>query len=138
VPPAAPIPAPAYAPGDDPAARYASGVRSSFEARQARQGPLDGRWTLSDTDGHGLYVFQLADPGPGRGPVEGAWRDLDRQGAADALGFLDAAERSGQGLILSFREAQLRTVTLTQGTDGRWTGQIVSEGQARPVVMTRS
>jgi hypothetical protein len=117
---------------------YESGVRSTFQAREARQGPLDGRWALNDPDGKGLYMIQLADPGPGRGPVEGAWRDLAREGAVGSSGFLTSAERAGQDLVLKFQEDQLCVVTLTLGADGRWTGRLQSAEGTRPVVMTRS
>lgn len=117
---------------------YKSGVRSSFQARQSRQGPLDGRWVLNDPDGKGLYMLQLADPGAGRGPVEGAWRDLGRQGAADASGFLISADRSGQTLVLTFEEGNSCVVTLMLGADGRWTGALRTANRNQPVVMTRS
>ena len=134
---AAPPPYEPESPGPDRAATYAAGVRSAFEAREARQGPLDGRWTLSDADGRELYMFQFADPGPGRGPVEGAWRDLDHQGG-EASGFLAGADRSGQALVLRFEDGQARTVTLTLGADGRWTGRLQADDRSRAVVMTRS
>ena len=133
--PPAPIP---YAPTPEEQAKiYESGVRSTFEAREARQGPLDGRWVLADAEGKSLYMFQLADPGPGRGSVEGAWRDLARQGAAGASGFLSSADRSGQDLVLRFEEDAPCVVTLAQGADGRWTGVLRAAAASRPVVMTR-
>ena len=141
-PPSAPsvpqAPIPYQSRYDDGPDRYASGVRSNFQAREARQGDLDGRWTLSDPDGKGLYVFQFADPGPGRGPVEGAWRDLARQGAPNASGFLDAADRTGSALSLSFEETGRLTITLIQGADGRWTGVIHDADRTKPVIMTKS
>jgi len=140
-PPASrPSPPPPPPPGPTPeeqAKIYESGVRSTFEAREARQGPLDGRWVLADAEGKSLYMFQLADPGPGRGSVEGAWRDLARQGAAGASGFLSSADRSGQDLVLRFEEDAPCVVTLAQGADGRWTGVLRAAAASRPVVMTR-
>ncbi|HUO21313.1 MAG TPA: hypothetical protein VMU59_02215 [Caulobacteraceae bacterium] len=126
------------APGGEPPTRYDQGMRSSFQAREARQGDLDGRWTLTDPDGKALYVFQLADPGRGRGPVEGAWRDLGQAGGPAASGFIDAADRVGRALTLNFQDAGPCTVTLTQAPDGRWTGQIKTAAATRPVVMARS
>lgn len=117
---------------------YESGVRSSFEARESRQGPLDGRWVLNGADGKGLYMIQFDDPGPGRGPVEGAWRDLVRQGAVGSSGFLASADRSGQDLVVKFQENAPCVVTLALGADGRWTGSLRTADGSRPVVMTRS
>jgi hypothetical protein len=135
--------APVYAPPPEPTAQerarmYESGVISNFQAREARQGPLDGRWALNDADGKTLYMIQFADPGPGRGPVEGAWRDVVRQGAVGASGFLDSADRSGQALVLKFESDQPCVVTLTLGADGRWSGTLRTGERSRPVVMTRS
>ena len=140
-PPPAIAPPLASAPSSPPDGRaspYESSIRSTFEAREAQQGPLDGRWVLSDAAGKGLYMIQLADPGPGRGPVEGAWRDLGRQGAANASGFLASADRAGEALVLRFEEGQAWVVTLTLGPDGRWSGRMQAADQSRPVVMTRS
>jgi hypothetical protein len=141
-PPVVSAPAPAAPPEPPPpnpgVSLYESDVRSTFQAREARQGPLDGRWTLSDADGKGLYMFQFSDPGPGRGPVEGAWRDLGRQGAVDSSGFIARADRSGQGLVLRFEGKPSWVVTLTLGADGRWIGRMQTADQTRPVVMTRS
>ncbi|HVY32920.1 MAG TPA: hypothetical protein VG960_00740 [Caulobacteraceae bacterium] len=145
---AEPPPAPAAAPAPPPpppgptpeerAQMYESGVRSTFQAREARQGPLDGRWVLTGADGKSLYMIQLADPGPGRGPVEGAWRDLERQGAVGASGFLASAERLGQELVLKFDEDAPCVVTLTLGADGRWSGALRTAAANRPVTMSRS
>lgn len=132
---------PAPPPGPTPEERaqlYESGVRSTFQAREARQGPLDGRWVLAAADGEKLYMLQLADPGLGRGPVEGAWRDLARQGAVGASGFLASADRSGPDLVLKFNEDAPCVVTLTLGADGRWSGALQTAAASRAVTMTRS
>jgi hypothetical protein len=83
-------------------------------------------------------MLQLTDPGTGRGPVEGAWRDLSRQGAVGASGFLTSAEHLGRDLVLKFEEGQSCVVTLTEGPDGRWTGALRTGEGNRPVSMTRS
>ncbi len=138
-PPSPPVPPPAPELTPDERARmYETGVRSSFEARESRQGPLDGRWLLADADGKNLYMLQLTDPGVGRGPVEGAWRDLERQGAVGASGFLASADRYGADLVLKFEEGDPCVVTLVLGADGRWTGSLRTADRSRPVVMTRS
>jgi hypothetical protein len=129
---------PAVSAPADRAQRYESSLRASFQAREARQGDLDGRWTLTDVDGKALYIFQLADPGPGRGPVEGAWRDLGRTDGARTSGFIDAAARSGRSLTVNFQDAGPCTVTLTEGADGRWTGQIKVGDKTQAVVMGRA
>ena len=134
-PPPPPPPGPTI---EERAQMYESGVRSSFQARESRQGPLDGRWALTDADGKSLYMLQLTDPGIGRGPVEGAWRDLRRQGAVGASGFLTSAERSGQDLVLKFEEGDACVVTLVLGADGRWTGALHIANRSQPVAMTRS
>lgn len=130
-----PLPGPTV---EERAQMYESGVRSSFQARESRQGPLDGRWVLTDADGKSLFMLQLTDPGVGRGPVEGAWRDMERQGAVGASGFLTSADRSGPDLVLKFEEGDACVVTLAQGADGRWTGALRVADHSRPVVMTRS
>jgi hypothetical protein len=140
-PPAAPSPPAPSAASPPSALYYESGVRTQFQAQEARQGPLDGRWSLDDADGKALFDLQLADPGPGRGPVEGAWRDLGRQGALDETGFIAGAERVGQTLTLSFSEppqTEPWTAVLTQGADGRWSGQMRRADQILAVVMTPS
>jgi hypothetical protein len=133
--PPPPLPGPTV---EERAQMYESGVRSSFQARESRQGPLDGRWVLTDADGKSLFMLQLTDPGVGRGPVEGAWRDMERQGAVGASGFLTSADRSGPNLVLKFEEGDACVVTLAQGADGRWTGALRVADHSRPVVMTRS
>ena len=47
-PPVVASPSPPETSPEQRARMYESGVRSSFQARQSRQGPLDGRWVLND------------------------------------------------------------------------------------------
>jgi hypothetical protein len=124
-------------------------IAAAAKAAEAMQGPLDGLWRLTDGRGDTLFVFDLADPGgppaplaadPDKPGVEGAWREPGRAGAPGALGLVDQVRRAGARVRLSFVEgarAQPRTVSLTRGRGGRWSGVLSAEGARRRVVMTR-
>lgn len=98
---------------------YESRIRASLVATQTFQGPLDGGWRLAGPSGP-LYDLQLVDRNTGA--VEGAWRDLRRPGALTGSGLLDAVERDGAALRLTFDGG--KTAVLTPGADGAWTGQL--------------
>ena len=134
-----PAPAPPSA-RIDPAAptdAYDSRVQQSFAAAQSFQGPLDGGWTLSATGEGQLYALRFVDRG---GRLEAAWRDLRRNGALGASGFVDQVERSGGRLTLGFSPiAGVRDVaTLTAGVGNRWTGQLDENGRKRAVALAKT
>jgi hypothetical protein len=110
---------------------YESRLRASFASAQGFQGPLDGAWTLSTSDGAGLYSLKLVDRGTG--VVEGAWRDLRRPGAISASGFVDEIRQEGGRLTLRFAGA---SGTFTGGYGSAWQGQL-EEGGRRVQVSLR-
>jgi hypothetical protein len=124
-------------------------VRGAFAAAEALRGGLDGRWRLSNADGTPLYIFQLADSGYASDPrsstpwaptIEGAWRDLQREGAIDSSGFVTAVERTGGAVVIRFYNrdpSRPLVVTLTQGASGDWSGALEADGARRSVVMSR-
>lgn len=118
---------------------YDQRLRSSFASAQGLQGPLDGSWILA-ADGVGdVYVFELVDRGYGL--VEGAWRDLRRKGALTGSGFIDVIERSGSQITLRFAarpDVAPTAATLTAGADGRWSGELIDQGQSRPATLRRN
>jgi hypothetical protein len=118
---------------------YEARLRSSYNAAQGMQGPLDGRWTLVGPGGQALYSLQLVDSGLGAG-LEGAWGDPRRKGAVDGSGFLDDIQRSGADLFLRFAPkpgAELTVVALRPTPDGRWTGEIYEKGDRKLVTLRR-
>ena len=110
-------------------------LRQSAAAAQALQGPLDGRWTLSDPRGHTIYVLQLADPPQGAGPLQGAWRD-----PGGDLGPVDAIARSGENLVIVFtrdpghKPARLQ---LRHAAHDEWRGQLRVGGESWAVRLVR-
>jgi hypothetical protein len=123
-------------------------VRAAFAAAEALRGGLDGRWRVSSSDGVALYVFQFADSGVSPDPrsstpwtptIEGAWRDLQREGAVDNSGFINSIQRDGASLVIRFFNrdpvhAEVLTLSLQAG--GAWRGSLDGAGH-RVVVMNR-
>jgi hypothetical protein len=103
-------------------AAYDSRLKASLISAQSFQGPLDGGWRLAGATG-ALYDFQLVDRN--NGVVEGAWRDLSRPGAPAGSGFVDAIERDGRAVRLTFDGGKV--ATLAPGANG-WQGEL--NGQA--------
>ncbi|MDR6626533.1 hypothetical protein [Caulobacter segnis] len=129
---------PIPAPGEPTSAEqvYELRVRGSIAAAQNLQGPLDGQWRVAGPDGTPLYALQIVDKASGAAPLEGAWRDLRRTGAPGSTGLIDDLQREGEGLSARFsaREGgQASTLTLRPDADGRWAGELVEDGAARPV-----
>ena len=129
-PPASDVPAPS-------SEAYDSRVRQSFAAAESFQGPLDGGWTLSATGEGQLYAIRFVDKA---GRLEAAWRDLRRQGALGASGFVDQVDRSGGRLTLRFSPAAgVRDVaTLTAGSGGVWSGELDENGRKRVVSLAKT
>jgi len=116
---------------------YESRIRSSFQAAQGLQGPLDGGWTVRAHDGAALLGFQLVDRGYGY-PPEGAWRVL---GGSGRVGLIDSLDR--QPTILTIRITRVygkptTVLTLSQMSDGSWVGDLTDEAGTRPVTMRRN
>ena len=103
---------------------YDARIRSSFASAQSFQGPLEGGWTLSVANDGDRYVLQIVDR---RDRLEAVWRDIRRVGSPDASGLVDEIQRTGAALTLRFTDASAAavTVTLREGGDGRWTGDLV-------------
>ncbi|HEY2658810.1 MAG TPA: hypothetical protein VGI79_03745 [Caulobacteraceae bacterium] len=127
-----------------------STVQSAYAAAEQRQGQLDGRWRLSDGAGVPLFDFQLTDPGGSRSPrasnpehpdIEGAWRDLRREGGVGASGFLLSVRRDGTNLEIRFYETDPRRpsrLMLHPTADGGWTGELTEGGPAKFVFLDQS
>ncbi len=109
-----------YSPGDTEAA-YDQGVASAEIRVDQSAGPLDGRWRVTDEQGHVLFAMVLDDDG--RGPAEGGWRGGSGAGAAmvdggvitlDGLGVL-MLEPAGSGWRGTLTEgSRSRAVTLSR------------------------
>lgn len=122
-------------PPDNRAQAYDARIRGSFAAAQSFQGPLDGGWTLT---GRGWrYNFQIVDR---RDRLEAVWRNPERAGALDASGVVDAIERNGSTLTLSFDEKPyvVARVTLHSGPDGRWSGEMWRGDERFAVTLERT
>lgn len=115
---------------------YDARIRASFASAQSFQGPLDGGWTLSDRYGD-RYVLQIVDR---RDRLEAVWRDLRRAGALNGSGLVDSIQRADGGVTLKFTETQTPDLTLTlrEGTDGRWTGKLVRGETSFEVTLRRT
>jgi hypothetical protein len=123
-------------PGD---INYRNRVLSNYQATQNRLGPFDGRWTVSGSGGD-MFVLQLTDPGEG-GKIEGAWRDLRRNGAGRS-GLIDSIVRDGDMVTVNFVEAQGGQpveVRLRSPQPGGWLGEAnTPEGGRQSIVMHRA
>lgn len=119
-------------------------VRQSYAAADSRQGPLEGLWRLSRSDGAPLFSFQLTDLP--QGGVEGAWRDLRRTSALGGSGFIAEIYRDGETLRLSLYERDgdpaTEIILSPSGTGagagaGEWTGSLWDDHAKLPVTMKR-
>ncbi|MDR3508057.1 MAG: hypothetical protein P4L64_09190 [Caulobacteraceae bacterium] len=126
-----------------------STVTAAYQAAEQRQGPMDGHWRLSDNDGAPLFDFMLTDTGglrsarfsrPDHPDIEGAWRDLRREGSRDDAGVLDSVRQDGDTLIITFSEHhpdQALRLVVKRAANGEWTGALDEGGTERPVFMNR-
>ena len=118
---------------------YDTRLRASFASAQGFQGPLDGGWTLTTSDGGGdLYALQLVDRAD---RLEGVWRDLRRKGALNGSGLIDDIRRQGRELTLRFTPtpgAAAALATLHTDDNDRWTGELGEADHRRPVVLRRT
>ena len=127
----------------------AAAIREAYINAENQQGPLDGRWRLSTTQGVAIFAFVFADTGgapsprastPSNPDIEGAWRDLGREGAADASGLLADVRHVADGVEIHFYSPGASgavMVTLHRGEGGVWSGVLVQAGGSTPVTMTR-
>lgn len=117
---------------------YQNRVLGVFHAAQGRQGALDGRWRVN-ADGVDVYILQFADPGVGESRIEGAWRNVRREGGLDASGFIDQVSREGDEVVVRFTDAARRAaeIRLRNSSDGAWAGRIIWPQGGANVVMTR-
>jgi hypothetical protein len=123
----------------EPDVNYQNRVLSNFQASQGRQGPFDGRWTVTGSSGD-MFVLQLTDPGEG-GRIEGAWRDMRRAGGGRS-GLIDSITRDGEMVVVNFVETQGGTpveVRLRSAQPGGWLGEAnTPEGGRQSIVMHRA
>lgn len=118
---------------------YQNKVLGNFNASQGRQGPYDGRWTVSGSAGD-MFILQLTDPGEG-GKIEGAWRDVRRVGGGRS-GLIDSITRDGDAVIVNFVEqsgGQPVEVRLRSPQPGGFLGEASTpEGGRQSIVMHRA
>lgn len=115
--------------------RFQVGVESARLAAEARLGPLDGAWVLTDADGKPLYDLILTDPAPS-GLVEGAWRAHAAPDGPAGSGVMADARRDGDAVLLFFYPpGATEPSTLTIRPDeGGWRAELVGpDGAAREV-----
>ncbi len=159
-PPASPPPPAAYAapgpgrptninetgvaPDGPPSARdlvYENRVRATYNAAQGAQGPMDGRWTLTEQgSGATLFVFQLVDA-PRTGALEGVWRDPSRPPGVNASGIVADVSRDGGHVTLTFsptNSGSTVVLVLLPSADGSWSGEMQANGVSRAVVLRRN
>ncbi len=118
---------------------YESRVLGAFRVTQGVQGPLDGRWHVSGSDGVAIYTLQLTDPGGGEQRIEGAFRNL-KSGGVGSSGFIDTVRRDGDAVIFSFKEGIRDTpveLRLREEPNGVWVGEAQSGGIAQGVIANR-
>lgn len=113
-------------------------IAASAAAAEALHGPLDGGWVLNDARGQTLYLFQIADPVPGEGALEAAWRDPAGVGGDAAPGAVASILLTGGRLILRFAAAG-EPVSVILAADGRdaWTGHVERRGRRTAVTLRR-
>ncbi len=120
-----------------PDTAFGQRMRDSAAAAQALQGPLDGRWTLTDAKGHTLYLLEIADPAQGAAPLTAAWSDPRTR----ALGGVETISRAGDHLRLAFApdpSGGTVRLSLRRLKGGVWSGRAASQGRERPVRLKRS
>ncbi len=138
-------------PPTDPLGDPAKGltISAAYISAELRRGPLDGLWQVSDADNLPLYNLQLSDPGAAippfpedvqAEPIEGAWRDLRRDGRSRSAGVLLSAVRQADRLTLRFQPQDpgaILQLVLRPARDGGWIGRIEDGGPGQAVFMFR-
>ena len=113
---------------------YDQGVTQAEQDSDARMGPLDGRWTLRDSQGRDIAYLVLFDAGEDWS-IEGAWMRPGRPGAAGALAPVEEVSRAADGSI-SARLGDLGVLTLTPSVGGQWTSMLSRGDNTTPVALT--
>ncbi|HEX2814903.1 MAG TPA: hypothetical protein VHN39_00810 [Phenylobacterium sp.] len=115
---------------------YDARIRSSFASAESFQGPLDGGWTLTERGDVDRYALQIVDR---RDRLEAVWRDLRRAGSLNASGLVDDIQRTGPDLTLRFASGDIAClISLHQGADGRWIGDLARGDQHFTVTLRRT
>lgn len=133
-------PAAATAQNDANDAAIDARIRTSAEAAESLQGPLDGAWTLVSAAGGPIFAFQIVDKPGGRDPLEGVWRDLRRAPAPGDIGVIATLVRGSDTLTIGFvaKPGQPAVdIELKSGADGRWTGELREAGASTAVSLRR-
>jgi hypothetical protein len=126
----------AAAPDQGPDQVFEQRMRDSAAAAQALQGPLDGRWTVTDARARVVYVLQIADAPHAAAPLTAAWSDPHM----GALGGVDAISRAGDRLNLAFApdpDGPPVRLSLRRLKRGGWRGLLTSGALKRPVRLKR-
>lgn len=115
---------------------YDARIRASFASAESFQGRLDGGWTLAEPHGD-YYALQIVDR---RDRLEAVWRNVRRTGSLNASGLVDEIQHRGGELTLRFTEypSPASRVTLKEGADGAWSGQLVRGDQIIAVTLRRT
>lgn len=108
-----------FSPGDSETA-YDQGVDSAEIRADQTAGPLDGRWRMTDEQGHTICDLVLSDAGD---PVEGGWRTVDGSGVATV--------ENGVLTLVGLGTLQL------QADGGGWRGTLTGNGRSRPATLSR-
>jgi hypothetical protein len=112
-------------------------ITASAVGAEAFQGPLDGAWVIRDAAGRPLYFIQFADPVPGHGDLQAAWRD-PAQSSPGGVGPVTAISLKGHSLTLVFTpRGGSVSVTLTQAGKDHWTGLIERRGRQITASLSR-
>lgn len=109
---------------------YEQGLAQAEIDADARSGPLDGLWRVTDLNGEALLALSLTDQGGGRG-IEGAWRRLNGR---PVIGATDPAVTDGTSIVISAASGELRLQRSATG----WSGALVQNGRSRPVILVRA
>ena len=124
------------APPPDPGLAIGQRLGESAVAAQGLQGPLDGNWTLKDSEGRPLLILELSDPPGGDGPPQGAWRPAGVPAPGDPdLGQIARLSRRGDRLGLEIADAPGGPIRIELRRTGRrfWRGVMIRAGRRRAV-----
>jgi hypothetical protein len=103
-------------------------IAQARAAEQQLQGPLDGHWIVRTDRGRPVLALQLIDPPDGRGPVGGAWRDLD---GTLGSGIVGVTRRGAHDVVLVLMKdgSEMMRLRLEPAAGGRWRGWMWRAGR---------